>query len=123
PSIHPLLGAEISRSPTETCFEAMLEPSASWVIEEHVVAGRAVLLGMAYVEIARAAMAALRPGPIELANLSIVAPLAFEPGPPCRVRTTLTATSDGFDFAVHSLPASQATDGGWTAHAHAQLRF
>jgi len=123
--VHPLLGAEISRSDAEISFEAILEPRATWVLEEHVVAGRSVLPGMAYVEIARAAMATIRQNPVEITNLSIVAPLAFEQGQARLVRTNLTATPDGFDFAVQSLPISQAqTDGGgWTAHAHAQVRF
>ena len=123
--VHPLLGAEISRSDTEICFEAILEPRATWVLEEHVVASRPVLPGMAYVEIARAAMGAIRQSPIEITNLSIVAPLAFEQGQARLVRTNLTATPDGFNFAVQSRPVSQAqADGdGWTAHAHAQIRF
>jgi acyl transferase domain-containing protein/thioesterase domain-containing protein len=123
--VHPLLGAEISCSDKEICFEAVLEPRATWVLDEHVVAGRPILPGMAYLEVARAAMGAIRQSPVEITNLSIVAPLAFELGQARLVRTSLTATPDGFDFAVRSLPASQAqTDGGeWTTHAHAQIRF
>jgi acyl transferase domain-containing protein/thioesterase domain-containing protein/acyl carrier protein len=123
--IHPLLGAEISRSDAEIRFEAILEPSATWVLAEHVVANCPVLPGMAYVEVARAAMHAIRQSPVEITNLSIVAPLACEHGQARRVRTSLAATPDGFDFSVQSLPANEAQAGPdeWTAHAHAQIRF
>lgn len=122
--VHPLLGAKISRSDTEICFEAILDPRTTWVLEEHVVASRPVLPGLAYVEIARAAMGTICQNPIEITNLSIVAPLAFGQGQARLVRTTLTATPDGFEFAVRSLPVGQAqVEDGWTAHAHAQIRF
>jgi acyl transferase domain-containing protein/thioesterase domain-containing protein len=123
--VHPLIGAEISRSDSEISFEAILGPGATWVLEEHIVAGRPVLPGMAYVEIARAAMATIRQDPVEITNLSIVSPLAFEQDQARLVRTNLVATPDGFDFSVQSLPVSQAQagGGGWTAHAHAQVRF
>ncbi|HET9352517.1 MAG TPA: type I polyketide synthase, partial [Sphingomicrobium sp.] len=123
--IHPLLGAEISRSDAEIRFEAILEPSATWVLAEHVVANRPVLPGMAFVEVARAAMHAIRQSPVEITNLSIVAPLACEHGQARLVRTSLTETPDGFDFSVQSLPANEAQAGrdSWTAHAHAQIRF
>lgn len=126
-SVHPLLGAAISRSDQEMAFEATLHRHALWVLDEHVVGDRAVLPGMAYIEVARAAMAVIRPGPIEIANLSIVAPLAFHESEARIVRTSLTARQGGggFDFAVQSrtLGPDRTDGGGWTAHAHARARF
>lgn len=122
---HPLLGAEISRSDTEIRFEATIEPRSSWVLEEHVVAGRSVLPGVAYVEIARAAMGTIRQSPIEMTNLLIEAPLVFDHGQTRLVQTNLAAMPNGFDFVVRSRPVSQPqADGhGWTKHANAQIRF
>ncbi|HYD06251.1 MAG TPA: SDR family NAD(P)-dependent oxidoreductase, partial [Reyranella sp.] len=119
-ALHPLLGAETARSETEMCFEAVMEAGDTWPIGEHLVAGRPVLPGMAYIEIARAAMSTVRPGPVEIANLSLVAPLAFGTGESRRVRTALTVTSDGFDFTVRSQSLIDRDE--WTAHAHARIR-
>ena len=53
---HPLLGARIAAAGSPR-FEALVSPDALWALREHRVAGRPVLPGTAYLEMARAAMA------------------------------------------------------------------
>ncbi len=55
---HPLLGARVAATGSP-CFEVLLAPDAQWALGEHQVAGRPVLPGTAYLEMARAAMASI----------------------------------------------------------------
>lgn len=116
--LHPLLG---SRTTAEgaTVFEAVYDPSALWVLDEHRVAGHPVLPGTGYIEIARAAMAALHPDePVELQSLSFEEALHFE-GAPRRVQVRLRPEDDGYEFLVRS---RSTADTNWTDHARGSLR-
>ncbi len=117
---HPLIGAEIRRDETGAMFEALYDPARMWVLAEHLVAGRPVLPGAAYVEMARAACAAVSATPdADVQGLSIAAPLAFEPGESRRVRTTLARLPGGhFEFRVESRGTASAE---WVEHAQATL--
>ena len=58
PDTHPLLGARVTATDSP-CFEVLLAPDALWSLHEHQVAGRPVLPGTAYLEMARAAMTSI----------------------------------------------------------------
>jgi thioesterase domain-containing protein/acyl carrier protein len=87
------------------------------VLNEHRVAGRAVLPGTAYIEIARAAMMALHPrAAIEIRSLSFEEAMVFQPGEVRVVRTELRRSGSGYDFTVRSRAPN---DGEWLEHARA----
>ncbi len=76
--LHPLLGVQVD-SENGAAFEATYSPAGLWVLQEHCVAGRPVLPGTAYIEIARAAMAVLHPGAaVELRSLSFEEAMVFD---------------------------------------------
>jgi acyl transferase domain-containing protein/thioesterase domain-containing protein/acyl carrier protein len=118
PILHPLLGVQVGNEQGAT-FEASYLPKALWVLHEHSVAGRLVLPGTAYIEIARAAMALLYPGAaIEINALSFEAAMVFD-GPAARaVRVELRHNSEGYEFLVRSRATPEQP---WLEHARARV--
>jgi hypothetical protein len=115
-SVHPLLG-ERHDSAEGVCFDAFYTPSKLWVLNEHKVAGRPVLVGTAYIEIARAAMQQLHPGiGIELRALSFGEAMVFDGNALREVLIELMKNDAGYDFRV----CSRAQPGApWQEHARA----
>jgi len=115
---HPLLGVQTEGN-EGAVFEASYSPRDLWVLQEHRVAGRPVLPGTAYIEIARAGMAVLHPGAsIEIRALSFEEAMVFDEMSPRLVRTELRATDEGYDFLVRS----RSNQGGhWLDHARARV--
>lgn len=115
---HPLLGLR-AESEDGPAFEATYSAQDLWVLREHGVAGRPVLPGTAYIEIARAAMAQLHPGwGIEIRSLSFEEAMVFDEGGRRDVRIELHRDADGYEFLVRS--RADARD-RWQEHARARL--
>ena len=115
-AVHPLLGVQVADE-DGAVFEANYSAAHLWVLREHGVAGRPVLPGTAYVEIARAAMAVLHPGSaIEVRALSFEEAMVFDGNAARQVRVELRRTGEGYDLLVRS--RSDAA-GAWLDHARA----
>ena len=116
--IHPLLGVQVDTD-NGAAFEATYSAADLWVLTEHSVAGRPILPGTAYIEIARAAMAVLQPGqPIEIRALSFGEAMVFDGTSTRLVRVELRQTAAGYDFVVRS--REEAAD-SWQEHARANV--
>jgi acyl transferase domain-containing protein/thioesterase domain-containing protein len=116
PGAHPLLGSQVG-STEGAVFEARYLPDDLWVLREHCVAGRPVLPGTAYIEIARAAMAALHPGAaVEIRALSFEEAMIFDRRSARLVRTELRRAGDAYEFVVRS---RGPLDDHWLEHARA----
>ena len=116
--IHPLLGVQVD-SDNGAVFEATYSPADLWVLTEHSVAGRPILPGTAYIEIARAAMAVLQPGQaIEIRALSFGEAMVFDGTSTRLVRVELRQTAASYDFVVRS---REATADSWQEHARANV--
>ena len=114
--LHPLLGVQVD-SENGAAFEATYSPASLWVLQEHCVAGRPVLPGTAYIEIARAAMAVLHPGAaLELRSLSFEEAMVFDERSTRLVRIELRRQADRYDFLVRSRAPG---DDAWQEHARA----
>lgn len=120
---HPLLGVRIDQRLEDSDgarFEATYAARSLWVLAEHTLAGRPILPGTAYVEIARAAMASLHPqAAIEISALSFDAAMMFEPDGTRRVRTRLQRSAEAYDFSVLS---RSAPNEDWVTHARASVK-
>jgi acyl transferase domain-containing protein/thioesterase domain-containing protein/acyl carrier protein len=117
-SVHPLLGVRHDTA-ENVRFEAVYTPSKLWVLNEHKVAGRPVLVGTAFIEIARAAMQQLHPGHgLELQALSFGEAMVFDGNAPRDVSIELLKNATGYDFRVCSRPQSEAP---WQEHARAGI--
>ena len=114
--LHPLLGVRHD-SAEGVRFEAVYTPAELWVLNEHKVAGRPVLVGTAYIEIARAALQQLHPGSgVELQALSFGEAMVFDGNAPREVRIELLKHDTGYDFQVFSRAQPAAP---WQEHARA----
>jgi acyl transferase domain-containing protein/NAD(P)-dependent dehydrogenase (short-subunit alcohol dehydrogenase family)/acyl carrier protein/SAM-dependent methyltransferase/aryl carrier-like protein len=118
---HPLLGR---LEPAESLgsglvFRQRLSEEA-WVVAEHRVRGRAMLPGVAYLEMACAAVRqAVGPGGYELRQVKWMQPLVVE-GRGREVRLALSQGEEGgLDFVVRS---QGAEPGDWTTHAQGEIR-
>jgi len=118
PGAHPLLGSQVD-STGGAVFEARYSPEELWVLREHCVAGRPVLPGTAYIEIARAAMAALHPGAaVEIRALSFEEAMVFDGHSARLVRTEMRRTDEAYEFLVRS---RGPLDDHWLEHARARV--
>ena len=108
---HPLLGRRLeTANPT---WESSIARERTGYLDDHVVQGAVVFPGVAYLEMAAAAVHQLRPGAeVVLRDVAFVSPLFGGPGPGPRVQ--LTMDRDG-RFDVQSLSGSDAS---WIRHAH-----
>ena len=118
PGSHPLLGVQVEKT-NGAVFEATYAAKSLWVLGEHMLGGRPVLPGTAYIEIARAAMARLHgSSAIEIRALSFDAAMVFAPDGVRVVRTRLHFTGEAYDFFVQSRGLS---DQRWIEHARARV--
>ncbi|MFP2957592.1 acyltransferase domain-containing protein [Myxococcus sp. 1LA] len=116
---HPLLQRRVEAPEGHHVFRALYDAKVHWVLDEHRMRGGGpVLPGTAYVELARAAWALVRPGePLELTQLALVSPLDVPDGEVREVEIELAPEGEGFTFRVRSRAAGNA----WTEHATARL--
>jgi acyl transferase domain-containing protein/thioesterase domain-containing protein len=115
---HPLLGTRVDAE-IGAIFEQTYDAAAMWVLREHLVGGRPVLPGTAYIEIARAAMAQLHPSrAVEIRSLSFEEAMVFDAASKRRVRIELRPDGESYDFVVRSRGAG---DDRWHEHARAHV--
>ncbi|NVP53967.1 non-ribosomal peptide synthetase/type I polyketide synthase [Mycoplana rhizolycopersici] len=102
-----LLGQRIDTPDGSVRFETVIDPQTDWRVSEHVVAGRPVLCGTAYMELAQAAArVVMRERSFELAALSFALPMTFE-DMPRRVAIRLQPRADGYDMTIESSVGSE----------------
>ena len=119
PFDHPLLG-RVRRSGTALVFEGTVSPETTWALAEHRIAGRPVLPGTVYLELARAAFVhAEGAGPVELGDVEFVRPLAVPDGERRELRLQLRVREGEAEFQVLSAVAG---GGGWQEHARGAAR-
>ncbi|WP_156753356.1 SDR family NAD(P)-dependent oxidoreductase [Actinokineospora pegani] len=114
---HPLLGKEVSRTDAEVVFENTLSVERHWVLSDHRIDHRAVVPGTTYLEMARAAFAAVENTQhLRFENVFFRFPLAVEDGVGATVRTRLDRLDGGYAFQVQS-----RRDGEWVAHVDGRV--
>jgi 1-acyl-sn-glycerol-3-phosphate acyltransferase len=108
---HPLLGRRLETA--NATWESSLAQERVRYLDDHVVQGAVVFPGVAYLEMAAAAVREMRPGAaVVLRDVSFVSPLFGDPGRSPRVQ--LTMDRDGrFDVQSHA-----GSDASWTLHAN-----
>jgi acyl transferase domain-containing protein/predicted O-methyltransferase YrrM len=119
---HPLLGSRVRSPLVAAQFEARLAPDAPAFLGEHRVDGAVVLPATAYLEMARAAAAALGHAACDLDDVTIAEALAIPDGG-CAVQVVVgPEDGGGREVQVCALddPAGPA-DAAWRVHARGRL--
>lgn len=101
PSVHPALDGYTDAGGERT-FVTNFSRDTHWLLSEHVVKGGSALLpGTGFLELARAAFAEGRAaGPIELSNLTFIAPFQVQTGETRRLTIQLSPSGDGYDISM-----------------------
>ncbi|HYH79153.1 MAG TPA: KR domain-containing protein, partial [Longimicrobium sp.] len=99
---HPLVDACVAESGTRSVFTTAMSPERRWVVDEHRIAGHAVVPGVAYVEMVRAALGGGRGRPVRFRDVFFLNPLRVRDGEVRETRLELEREGDGFRFAAWS---------------------
>jgi non-ribosomal peptide synthase protein (TIGR01720 family) len=123
---HPMLERCVDESPEHKTYSAELSVARHWVLDEHRLAGNAVLPGTAYLEIARAAFEDYDAGAaVELRNLYFLNIMRVGEDERREVQTVIEKNGRGLKFVVRSDLAgagSGARAPRWEEHAVGELR-
>ena len=112
---YPLFHSRHDEANGSVSFLAELDPNQHWVVNEHRLAGLALLPGTGFLELARAAYAELHDtDAIELAEVYFLSPLTFPANKSRPVRVVL----NGDTFKV----ISQVSEDGWLEHTRGEIR-
>jgi acyl transferase domain-containing protein/acyl carrier protein len=122
---HPVLTDRRDRAGA-TEYSGRLRHGAHWVIDEHTVAGRAVLPGTAIIDLlATAGRDRLGSGPVRIDGLDLASPLTVPPGTAVEIQVRLAGVDGpGAETPGHltATLSSRAAGGGWVTHASCELR-
>jgi acyl transferase domain-containing protein/acyl carrier protein len=122
---HPVLTTVVEGA-EHTIARGLVSASTHWVLDEHRIGGVPVVPGTGHLECARAATAAILPGPagaaLELRDVAFLEPFAVPDGTLAQYQVVTTPSEDGLDLEIQSVAAG-VTRGhvrgtaGWTADA------
>ncbi|GAA3815473.1 type I polyketide synthase [Sphaerisporangium flaviroseum] len=85
-----------------------ISPRTHWLLDEHRIAGVAVLPGTGYLEVARHAFESTTPSPgpghvVELRDVAFTTPLSLADDAVAEIRVSFTTGGDGLEFEVTSV--------------------
>ena len=117
---HPLFEKCLRESSGREIYISKFSAIEHWVLNEHIVMGKATLPGTAYLEMARAAFAdRSKNRPLEIREFYLIAPLVVAAGEAKEVRTILNQQGDEFEFSIIS--QSSTEEDKWLEHAFGKI--
>ncbi|WP_150273755.1 non-ribosomal peptide synthetase [Paenibacillus tepidiphilus] len=126
-SLHPLLDQRLAETENQAIFVTSFSVERHWVLSEHVVAGRSIVPGTAYLEMVQAALQACgRSGEaLELRDILFVSPLIVDQGETREVQTILRWEEEEIEFTVLSCgePPGPAEERSWIRHAQGKASY
>lgn len=121
---HPLLDSRIVESPTREVFVTTFSPLTHWVLDEHRIVGNAVIPGVAYLEMARAATQKHANGrTVEIRDAFFLAPLGLRDDEKREVRVIVEKDGEGFSFRVISRPGEDSGGTEWHEYSTGKIAF
>ncbi|MFL6335979.1 MAG: MupA/Atu3671 family FMN-dependent luciferase-like monooxygenase [Pyrinomonadaceae bacterium] len=119
---HPLLDRQLGEPAGGETFITQFSVADHWILEEHRIGGTAVLPGVTYLEMARAAFERhAGAGPVELSDVYFISPMTIRDDERREVRMVFEPNGDGFRFRASSRPASDE-GAEWIEHAVGLIR-
>lgn len=103
PSVYPVFDGYTDAGGERT-FVANFSRDTHWLLSEHVVKGGSALLpGTGFLELARAAFAEGRAsGPIEISNLTFIAPFQVDLGETRRLNIQLSPSGESYEISMRA---------------------
>ncbi|NEQ29719.1 MAG: SDR family NAD(P)-dependent oxidoreductase, partial [Leptolyngbya sp. SIO4C5] len=119
---HPLLDTCLLEAADQAVYMTTLTVADDWVLSEHRIQGTAVLVGTAYLEMARAAVADYcHPvGAIALQDVYFLSPLEVADTGSKQVQLHLQRQGETIEFVIQSRLATGANQ--WQVHAQGKAR-
>ncbi len=116
---HPLLGSLVEQTAERETYITQFSIDRQWILEEHRIAGTAVLPGVTYLEMARAAFERHAAGrPAEIRDVFFVAPMSIKDNETRDMRFVLEKSGDGFKFQASSKTSrDEGPTAKWQDHA------
>ena len=118
---HPLLGQRTVESSQRETFTSTMSAGTHWILDEHRVLGEAVMPGVAYLEMARAAAETHGPGAIQITDAYFIEPLHFHQQEQRQVKVVLELGQERYIFQVLSKGNDDVSE--WREHATANVGF
>ncbi|MCM8731667.1 type I polyketide synthase [Hephaestia sp. GCM10023244] len=119
PIDHPLLTGWHRVSDETHVFTGQLSPATHWLLDEHrLTDGQALIPGTGFLEIARAAYAAIAPGPMVFSDVTFLAPFAVADGAARDIRVHLERR-DASDWTLRIIGRSDAE--AWQEHVRGTI--
>ena len=113
---HPLVENKLSGPQDIHVFSSRFSVKSHWVLDEHRILGAAVVPGVTYLEIARAAFHQIdKAGPVEIRDVYFLTPLRVQDDEARDIKIVLQKSADGYDFYVESAPLDDTSN--WVRHA------
>lgn len=124
PFDHPLLNARFRQSSNREMFETTLSPLTHWILDEHRIVGNAVVPGVAYLEMARAAVQQQMNGSaIEIRDAFFLAPLTLRDDERREIRLLVEKDRENRNFRVLSRTDRPDGQHEWQEYANGHIAF
>ena len=121
---HPLLGMVSVESPEKEIYTNTFSPLTHWVLDEHRIVGNAIIPGVAYLEMARAATEKFAGGQtVEIRDAFFLAPLGLRDDEKRDVKIIVEKDGKAHAFRVISRPAEEAGGQEWQEYATGKVAF
>jgi len=121
---HPLLDTRSEESAQREIFTTTFSPLTHWVLDEHRIVGNAVIPGVAYLEMARAATEKYAGNAsVEIRDAFFLAPLGLRDDEKREVRLLVEQESNGHSFRVISRPGEDSGGTQWHEYATGKIAF
>jgi phthiocerol/phenolphthiocerol synthesis type-I polyketide synthase E len=119
---HPVLTAVVE-GPEHMVARGLVSAGSHWLLDEHRIGGVPVVPGTGHLECARAAAAAILPGPVgaalELRDMAFLEPFAVPDGTLAQYQIVTSTVDDGLELEIQSVAAGVTRThargwAGWT---------
>ncbi len=115
---HPLLGLRLDSPLAEIQFQSRIGPDQPAYLSDHVVAGRRVVAGAAYLEMALSAFREANGEPASVRAVVFLQPCIFDE--PQILQCVLQVNENGRTFAIYSRPET-SEEKAWILHATGEI--
>ena len=120
---HPWLESRLHDTDGQDVYVTQFSVKKQWILEEHRIGGTAVVPGVTYLEMARAAFEKhANGGPIQINDVFFMAPMSVKDDEQREVRFVLQTNGDAFKFQVSSRSSlDKGAKPNWQEHAIGQV--